>query len=324
MSDQAVLYDIPGPRARRVTLIASVLATMAVLAAAYLFVYRPLADKGEFSMEKWGPLVDPGHESFALLWGRIGDGFRATLIAAGLAIVTSLVIGTLLAVLRVQLKALGRRRFAAFPTPVAWALRALSAGLRGLTRFCVEVFRGTPVVITIVFAWLGLPALGIQFDNLLWYLVIGLTVYNSVVIGEILRSGMEGLPGGQGEAAAAIGFSPFQTTRLVLLPQAFRIMLPALISQLVVVLKDTSLGFIIGYEEVLRVSGQAIQILNNPIQMYATVGVIYILINYALSKLAAYTQRRLARARKTQGLAGSDKASTTLMTQAQTPTGTAT
>jgi glutamate transport system permease protein len=188
----------------------------------------------------------------------------------------------------------------------------------------VEVFRGTPVVITIVFAWLGLPALGIQFDNLLWYLVIGLTVYNSVVIGEILRSGMEGLPGGQGEAAAAIGFSPFQTTRLVLLPQAFRIMLPALISQLVVVLKDTSLGFIIGYEEVLRVSGQAIQILNNPLQMYATVGVIYILINYALSKLAAYTQRRLARARKTQGLAGSDKASTTLMTQAQTPTGTAT
>jgi glutamate transport system permease protein len=110
---------------------------------------------------------------------------------------------------------------------------------------------------------------------------------------------MEGLPRGQREAADAIGLTTFQTIRLVLLPQAYRIMLPALISQLVVVLKDTSLGFIITYEEILRVAGQTVQVLGNGIQTYVIIGAIYISANYALSKVAEYTQRRLARGRKT-------------------------
>src|SRR6185295_687902 len=90
---------------------------------------------------------------------------------------------------------------------------------------------------------------GVRIDNPMAYLVIGLTIYNMVVIAEILRSGVEGLPQGQGEAAASLGLSQLRTVRMILLPQAVRIMLPALISQLVVVLKDTSLGFIISYEE---------------------------------------------------------------------------
>ena len=296
MSGQTVLYDAPGPKARRTTLIVSIIAAIALIAALYFFVYRPLDSRGEFAMEKWGPLIDPGNESFSLLWDRIWSGFKATLTAAGLAILASFVVGLLLAVLRVQLKELARRDFTG---PAAGLLKALSWTLNGITRACVEVFRGTPVVITIAFCWLGLPTLGIDFDDVLWYLVIGLAIYNSVVIGEILRSGMEGLPKGQTEAARAIGLRSFQTTRLVLLPQAIRIMLPALISQLVVVLKDTSLGFIIGYEEVLRVTSQVIQVLQNPIQMYLVIGAIYILLNYLLSKLAEYIQRRMSRARRT-------------------------
>lgn len=298
MSEHSVLYDVPGPRARRLTIIFSVIAALAVAAVAYFFVYRPLADQGQFSMEKWGPLIDPGNENFSLLWDRIRDGFVKTLTAAGLAIAASLVLGTALAVLRVQLKELRRRRFAS-AGGAAVALRGLTWALNAITRLCVEVFRGTPVVITLVFVWLGLPVMGIDFDNVLWYLVIGLTIYNMVVIAEILRSGMEGLPGGQSEAASALGLTSFQAIRMILLPQAFRIMLPALISQLVVVLKDTSLGFIISYEEILRITNQVIQVLNNPIQMYVVIGGIYIVVNYALSKLAAYTQRRLARGRKT-------------------------
>ena len=296
MSRDTVLYDAPGPRARRITLIVSVLAAIALLAALYFFVYRPLDNRGEFSMDKWGPLIDPDNDSFSLLWDRIWTGFKATLIAAGLAILASLVVGLLLAVLRVQLKELARRDYSG---PAAGLLKALAWTLNGITRAFVEVFRGTPVVVTIAFCWLGFPSLGIDFDDVLWYLVIGLAIYNSVVIGEILRSGMEGLPKGQSEAARAIGLRSFQTTRLVLLPQAVRIMLPALISQLVVVLKDTSLGFIIGYEEILRVTTQVIQVLQNPIQMYIVIGAIYILINYALSKLASYIQDRLSRARRT-------------------------
>jgi len=300
MSEQAVLYDAPGPRARRVTLITSVLAAVAVAALGYLFVYLPLQRRDQFSMEKWGPLVDPTNEFFSQVWQRLGEGFQATLTAAAVAIVCSLIAGTALAILRVQLKALVGRRFAGASGAVAVTLRVLIRVLNGITRLFVEVFRGIPVVITIFFVWVGLSQAGVTLgDGVLGYLVIGLTIYNGVVIGEILRSGMEGLPSGQKEAADAIGLTPLQTTWLVLLPQAFRIMLPALISQLVVVLKDTSLGFIITYEDVLRISSTAIiPTLGNPLQTYFVVGVIFITVNYVLSRLAQYTQRRLARGRK--------------------------
>lgn len=320
MSDtRTVLFDAPGPRARRRTVIISVVMAVLLAFLVYQYIYRPLEKNGQFSYELWGPLVDPNHEYFNDVWRRLGTAFRATLSAAALAIVSSLIVGTLLAVLRLQLKALMRRRFVGIPRPVAILLRGLTIALNAITRLCVEVFRGIPVVITIFFVWVWLPTIGakdtkpgqaaerapLAFDNPMWYLVIGLTIYNAVVIGEVLRSGMEGLPGGQREAAESVGLTHFQTIRLVLLPQAFRIMLPALISQLVVILKDTSLGFIIGYEELLRVSRQMVDALDesNPIQMYTVIAVIYILINYALSKLAHYVQHRLARGRRTADIA---------------------
>lgn len=317
MSQQnSVLYDVPGPRQRRITLIASLIATVVVLVGAYFLIYRPLADKGQFSMELWGPLVDPSNENFSQVWDRLGVGLKNTLTAAALAIVASLVVGTLIAVLRIQLKSLTRRRFTGLATPLAYLLRGLSWLLSAVTRVCVEVFRGLPVVLTIFFVARGFPEFGISFDNL-WYLVIGLTVYNSVVIAEILRSGMEGLPGGQAEAAAAIGLSPAQTTRMILLPQAFRIMLPALISQLVVVLKDTSLGFIISYEETLNIGKQIIGVLGNPIQVYVVIAVLFIAVNYSLSKLAQYVQRRLSRGRKTAGTPAQNPPPAALMSQAE-------
>jgi len=299
---ESALYDVPGPRARRTTLIASLLATIVVIGGLYLFVYRPLDDRGQFSMELWGPLIDPSNESFGQVWQRLGTGLRNTLIGAVLAILTSFVFGILLAILRMQLKAQIKRAFSGYAAPAAYGLRALNRLLAVITKFCVEIFRGLPVVLTIFFVFRGLPEFGVSFENPLWYLVIGLTIYNMVVIAEILRSGMEGLPSGQAEAAAAIGLSSFQTTRMILLPQSLRIMLPALISQLVVILKDTSLGFIISYEELLNVSKQVIGVLGNPIQVYFVVGLVYMLINYSLSKLARYLQHRLARGRKTAGL----------------------
>ncbi|WBC14662.1 amino acid ABC transporter permease [Micromonospora sp. WMMA1998] len=312
----SVLYDVPGPRQRRITLISSLIAVVVLLAGAYLLIYRPLADKGQLSMELWGPLIDPSNENFSQVWERLGTGLKNTLVAAALAIVASLVVGTLIAVLRIQLKSLTRRRFTGLAAPLAYLLRGLSWTLSVVTRICVEVFRGLPVVLTIFFVARGFPEFGISFDNL-WYLVIGLTVYNAVVIAEILRSGMEGLPGGQAEAAAAIGLSPFQTTGLILLPQAFRIMLPALISQLVVVLKDTSLGFIISYEETLNIGKQIIGVLGNPIQVYVVIAVLFIAINYSLSKLAQYAERRLSRGRRTTGAAPPNPPPAALTSQAE-------
>ena len=169
----------------------------------------------------------------------------------------------------------------------------------------IEVFRGLPVVITIYLAARVLPEVGISLPPL-WYLVIGLTAYNCVIIAEIVRAGVAALPRGQSEAAYAVGLSRFQVLRLILLPQAFRIMLPALISQLVVIVKDTSLGFFIfGFEEFVRTANLVIQAflgqesINLTLQMYITVALVFILINYGLSKLAEYVQRRSSRARRT-------------------------
>jgi len=296
MSEASVLYDNPGPRTRRNILIGSVVFGVLAVAGLYFFVYLPLDENGQFDAEKWAPLVDPGNEDFADVWSLLGQGFQNTLIAAVLAIVASLVLGTLLAILRFRLKELahgprgstaGRQTFLG----LAWVLNLIS-------RVFVEFFRGLPVLLTIFFVARILPEYGVDLSPRL-FLVIGLALYNMVVIGEILRSGMANLPPGQKEAADAIGLSGLQTALTILLPQAFRIMLPALISQIVVVLKDTSLGFIISYLEALRMGQFIIQELGNPIQVYVVIAVIYIAVNYAVSRLAVYVQRRVARGRKT-------------------------
>ena len=116
MSQQtSVLYDVPGPRQRRITLIGSIVAGVVVAVGAYFLIYRPLDEKGQFSMELWGPLIDPSNENFSRSGSGSAVGFKNTLIAAALAILASLVVGTLLAVLRIQLKSLTRRRSPASP-----------------------------------------------------------------------------------------------------------------------------------------------------------------------------------------------------------------
>ncbi|RLK61533.1 amino acid ABC transporter permease [Actinokineospora cianjurensis] len=271
----SVLYDAPGPRTRRRVLLGSAAAGV-LLAGVLALVGNRLAEKGQFDQDKWAPLTDPSSDDFVDVWNLLGDALVNTLVAAALAMAFSLVIGTGLAVLRITA---GR----------SW--RWLVVGV-------IELFRGIPVVILIFFAARVLPGFGVDLPNL-WFLVIGLTAYNSVIIAEIVRAGVNSLPKGQREAAESLGLRRGQVLSVILLPQAFRAMLPALISQLVVVLKDTSLGFIISYEETVRTAGIIIQNLSNPIQVYFVVAVIFIAVNYAVSRLAIYVERRLSQGKKT-------------------------
>lgn len=274
----SVLYDAQGPRARRNTLIGTAVAAVVVLAVAAVVLLR-LADRGQFEWELWAPFLDPSSEAFDAVWGLIGRGLLYTLQAAAIAMVLSLVLGTLIAVARLQLG-----RTARIP-------------LVGV----VEVLRGAPVVILVFLCIRSLPEIGIDFRSWyggreLWGLVIGLTLYNMVVFAEIVRAGVQSLPRGQREAALATGLTQWQTMRLVLLPQSFRVMLPAVISQLVVVLKDTSLVAIVGNYDELLSRGQSIQRnLDNPIQTFVVVALIFIVLNYALGKLAEAVQRRQGR-----------------------------
>jgi glutamate transport system permease protein len=274
----AVLYDRPGPRTRRRIILGSIAVSL-VLAAVVIAGLARLAAQGQLTEEKWGPVVNPANPFFVDLWANLGLALLHNVEAAVLAMVFSLLLGTLLALTRISLPRWGR-----------WAVVVP-----------VEFFRGLPVVIAIFFAARVLPELGVDLP-LLWYLVIGLTAYNSVIIAEIVRAGIASLPRGQAEAAAAVGLTRGQALRSILLPQAVRVMLPALISQLVVIFKDTSLGLVIQYVEAVRFVGIAIQELHNPLQLYLTVGAIFILINYGISRLAVWTERRLTH-RGRQGIA---------------------
>ena len=266
MSD-TVLYDVQGPKARRRVLVLSLVGLLVLVGLAALAAVR-LNENGQFEPRLYEPFyTEP------LLWKRIGEGLLNTLKAAAYALVLALLLGIVLA--------FGRLSHRAFVRVPAIAV--------------VEFFRATPLLLLILFFFLAFPlAFDIRLEPI-WALVLGLTLYNGSVIAEIIRAGVLSLPKGQTEAALAIGLSRGQLLRIVLLPQAVRIMLPALISQLVVLLKDTSLGFVVNFEEVLRTGNQLVQVLDNPIQFYVLIALIFITINLALSRLATWIEGRQRR-----------------------------
>jgi len=264
---EAVLYDTVGPRGRRRILLGSVAGVLLVAAVLGVAVAR-LAAKGSLDPELWRVLTQGAVQRL------IGRGLVATLRAAVVAMVLSIAVGAVLAVGR-----LSRR---------AWVARPAGAW--------VELFRGLPLLLLILFLFLALPAVGVTI-SVFWALVAGLTLYNSAVLGEIFRAGILSLPKGQTEAAYAIGLRRGQTLRLILVPQAVRRMLPALISQLVTLLKDTSLGFVIGYAELLRNGRTAVEFLGGrySIPIYTAIAVVYIAVNASLSFLARWLDRRTRR-----------------------------
>ena len=279
MSQQTVLYDAQGPKARRRTAVGTVVALLVLAGVGYVVVDR-LIERDQFSMEKWGPLINPDNESFDAVWRLLGEGVVNTLRAAAVAMLLSVVLGTIIAVARLSAGRVGR------------------IPLIGL----IELFRGLPVVVLVYFGVRVLPDVGVDLRGLpggqeLWGLVIGLTAYNMVIFAEVIRAGVASLPKGQREAALATGLTNGQTMRIVLLPQAFRVMLPAIISQLIVVLKDTSLvTFIANYDELLSQGESIRRNLDNPIQTFVVIALMYIAINYLLGRLAQYIQRRQSQA----------------------------
>lgn len=262
-----VLYDAPGPRTRARIRLQSIVGGLALAALTGLVLWR-LADQGQLAGERWRILGEPAVIRTLLV------GLRSTLQAAAVAMVLSLVAGLLLAVGRLSENRL----------------------LQGAVRGWIELFRGLPLLLVIFFLYLGAPSVGVRL-NVFWSLVLGLALYNSAVIAEVVRAGVLSLPRGQREAALALGLTRGQTLRLVLLPQAVRIMLPALISQVVTLLKDTSLGFVIAYSELLRTGRNVVEFLGGSysLPVYTAIAVVYIAINMALSSLARWLDRRQGR-----------------------------
>ncbi|MGW6568186.1 amino acid ABC transporter permease [Streptomyces sp. NPDC054975] len=264
----SVLFDTPGPKARARNRIYAVVGTLAIVALLAVSVVR-LADKGHLDPAMWDIF------NYAGIRQNIADALVATLKAFGLAAVGSLVLGVLLAVARLS-----------DHTPV----RVVATGF-------IEVFRSIPLLITIYAVWFAF-----LIDYSLWALAIGLSIYNGCVQAEVLRAGVNSVPKGQREAAYALGMSKTQVMTTVLMPQAVRAMLPTIISQLVVTLKDTSLGFVILYPELLysaRLIASNTQV-NGQYPYVSTIvvfGAIYIALCLALSALATWIEKRGRRAK---------------------------
>ncbi|WP_458088855.1 amino acid ABC transporter permease [Streptomyces malaysiensis] len=211
------LYDVPGPRTRRRHRLYALAGTAVLLALLGWVVYL-LVHTGQFAYRKWMPFEYKGIQELLL------NGLAGTLKAFGMAAVLSLALGGVLAAGR-----LSEHR------PVRW-----------VATLVVEFFRAMPVLVMIFFIFVALKVQPLPA------LVTGLTLYNGSVLAEVFRAGVNSVDRGQREAAYSLGLRKTQVMMSVLVPQGVRAMLPAIISQLVVALKDTSLGFLITYEEFLH------------------------------------------------------------------------
>lgn len=268
----SMLYDLPGPRARARNRTVGVLAMVGLLAAVG-YVAAQFVATDQFSDARLAQF------QYTAVQRELVGGLLATSQAAAIASAFALVFGTVFAVARLSDHALVR-------VPATWV---------------IELFRAIPLLILIFFFYY-VPLQYRMHVPTLWALVLGLTLYNGSVLAEIVRAGVQAVPRGQTEAGYAIGLRKTQVMTSVLLPQAVRAMLPAIVSQLVVLLKDTALGFIITYPELLYVAKQigGRGSFDFPyVVAYLIVAAVYIGICGTLSALAYWLQRRMSRSRHT-------------------------
>jgi glutamate transport system permease protein len=256
----AALFDVPGPHARSRHRLYTVGALVVAVGIAVWALWK-LYGEGEFDSEV---LSDMSQSNIARAYW---NGLLATLGAAASAIVLSVLFGAVFAVARMS-----DRAWVRFPA-----------------RVVVEFFRAVPLLLLIMFVYFGLNL------GLYWSLVIALMLYNGSVLSEVFRAGLQAVPRGQSEAAMAIGMRKSQVLRLVLFPQAVSIMLPAIISQCVIVLKDTALGAIVAFRELTAEARGIAQFVHASFVPLLVAALIYIALNYSLSRLAVYAERRLAR-----------------------------
>ncbi|MER5617319.1 amino acid ABC transporter permease [Streptomyces sp. NPDC002215] len=274
----SVLYDAQGPRAKQRNILYTVLFVLCAAAVVW-WVYDGLAEKHQLDWIKWKPFFTSSQPWETYIW----PGLQSTLKAAFFALIIALPLGALFGVGR-----LSDHRWVRVPSGVV-----------------VEFFRAIPVLILMIIA----NAVYSEYttistdDRPLYAVVTGLVLYNASVLAEIVRAGIHTLPKGQGEAAKALGMRKGQTMVFVLLPQAVTAMLPAIVSQLVVIVKDTALGgAVMTFPELLAsIRPMAANYGANTIACFTVIALIYLLVNFALTSFASWLERWLRRTKKAKG-----------------------
>ncbi|MFL6167670.1 MAG: amino acid ABC transporter permease [Ornithinibacter sp.] len=276
MSAASLLFDAPGPRARARHRLLTVVGVLIGLGGLALVLWK-MGQAGQLDAAMWRRFVFSGD-----VWTQyLVPGIVKTLQAAAVSIVLALIFGLVFGMGRLSQLA-----------PVRW--------------FCgtvVEFFRAVPVLLMMYFVFQLYTVnnvFGVDFNSF-YAVVTGLTLYNGSVIAELVRSGVHQLPRGQSEAGLSVGLTPGQVLRSIQLPQALTAMLPALVGQLVVILKDSALGTAITYPELLANGRDAGTAYAAVIPAYVVVALIFIVINYGLTVLAGRVERRINRRGRAAG-----------------------
>ena len=266
----SILFDAPGPKTVLRHRIYAVLTAIGVAAIVAFILFR-FYEEGQFESQKWEVFATPDYVQVILV-----DGLLKTLQMAFTAVLAAVLFG------------------------VVFGIAKLSdhAVIRWPAALVVEFFRATPVLLLMVFTWY---ALGIgNPSSSYWAVVIALTLYNGSVLAEVFRAGINAVPTGQSEAAYALGMRKTQVMSTILLPQAVKIMLPAIISQCVVALKDTALGQYVVAPGLTYVARQIYlePQFNNRVPTMMVVAALYIIVNLLLTMLATWVQKKFVGEKK--------------------------
>jgi glutamate transport system permease protein len=232
--------------------------------AALILIILALVATGVLSQRRWEPFGD------IRVWRFVLEGLLVTLQIGAVALVASLILAVPLA--------LGRL---ALPRPVRWIVVAW-----------IELVRATPVLALILILTLFVPR---DLVSPVWSATIALTIYTSAVLAEILRAGILAIPRGEVDAARSLALTYVQTMRLIVLPQAFSRMMPALVSQLITLVKDTSLASIAAVSELAGYARSIHSFYGNPAETYFVIACIYFTINYTLSRIGRRLELRRAK-----------------------------
>ncbi len=263
MSSQSVLFDAPGPRTVARHRVYTVVAVVVIVALLALIAWR-LFTAGQLEYRLWEPFLTPRYITAILI-----DGVVATLTMAAAAVLGAVALGLVLGLGKIS-----ERSWVSVPSFLI-----------------VEFFRAVPVLLLMVavfYSW-GITR---GETGAYWSVVVALSLYNGAVLAEVFRAGINAVPKGQAEAAYAVGMSRTQVTWIIQLPQAVKIMLPALISQCVVALKDTSLGYAVAAPGLTTVGRNVYQQFGNQVPTVIVIAAIYIVLNLILTALATYVQHK--------------------------------
>lgn len=261
------MFDTGGPRARRRVLIATVLSVVGLAGLAGL-VYYQFYSAGQLKPSQWQTFVQPGNLAY------LARALRGTAAAAAGAGAIALPLGLLLAVGRLS-------RLAVLRVPATAV---------------IEFFRAVPVLLVIYVFLFALPQYGVN-PSTYWKLVIPIGLCAAAVLAEVFRAGVLAVPRGQEEAGLSVGLTKGQAFRIVVFPQALRMIVPALVAQVVVVVKDTAFGWVVSYPELMQSGRVLVANTGDLVQTYLVITLIYVVINVLISAFAHYLDRVLGRAR---------------------------